>query len=393
MNMKTSYIGFLQKGIYFMKIYVKKVKNVKDEVKESLWIRFNHNGKLIRKPLKLSNTPANKKLAEKQMIPQLMLKLHNEELIKKQVPTLNEYSVKSFEMNKSRRRVSTQNDYRISYEKHIQPTLGYMTLDTIKASDIELWQNKVLESVSPRRLKNIRAVLSGILSDAYRDELIVKNPLTLVKTVKAPKVEIHPFSIDEISNILEHSEGQNRNFYALAFSTGMRSGEMIGLKWSDIDFSKLEIHIQRSRKMGMDTLPKTESSNRVIDILDSLLPYLQHQYKLTGDKDSYVFLNADNEAIYDIKRIRDSHWKKTLEACELKYRPIYHTRHTFATMMLENGEDILWVSNMLGHTDSTMTLSRYARYVKRKEKKRAQFLVGKLALKDTELTPSDLKVA
>ena len=82
-----------------------------------------------------------------------------------------------------------------------------------------------------------------------------------------------------------------------------------------------------------------------------------------------------------------------MKACELDYRPIYHTRHTFATVMLENNEDILWVSNMLGHSNSSMTLSKYAKYVKRKEKKRAQFLSKELSPKDTELTPSFSKVA
>ena len=60
--------------------------------------------------------------------------------------------------------------------------------------------------------------------------------------------------------------------------------------------------------------------------------------------------------------------------------------------MLENGEDILWVSNMLGHTDSTMTLSRYARYIKRDDKKRATFLQNKSVLNDTEKTPNNKKV-
>ena len=81
---------------------------------------------------------------------------------------------------------------------------------------------------------------------------------------------------------------------------------------------------------------------------------------------------------------------KAYEECDLKYRPIYHTRHTFATVMLENGEDILWVSNMLGHTDSTMTLSRYARYIKRENKKRATFLS---VPNDTETAPRNEKVA
>ena len=61
--------------------------------------------------------------------------------------------------------------------------------------------------------------------------------------------------------------------------------------------------------------------------------------------------------------------------------------------MLENGEDILWVSNMLGHTDSTMTLSRYARYIKRDDKRRATFLENKSVPNDTETTPSFKKVS
>ncbi|MDO9266272.1 MAG: hypothetical protein Q7U00_04220 [Sulfurimonas sp.] len=81
-----------------------------------------------------------------------------------------------------------------------------------------------------------------------------------------------------------------------------------------------------------------------------------------------------------------------LKECDFKYRPIYHTRHTFATVMLENGEDILWISNMLGLTDSTMTLSRYAKYIKRDERKRASFLGKRVALNSTETTPSNQKV-
>jgi len=126
--------------------------------------------------------------------------------------------------------------------------------------------------------------------------------------------------------------------------------------------------------MGDIDVPKTVNSVRTLDILDTLIPYLKAQYKLTGHLDSYIFLNSDNEHYYDIKRIRDTHWKKVLKAVGLEYRPIYHTRHSFATLMLSNNEDMLWVSNMLGHKDATMTLSKYARYIKRDRKKRASFL-------------------
>lgn len=375
-----------------MKIYIKKVKNSQGKVKEWLWVRFSHNGENYRKTLGLENTKANMKLAKNEIMPQMQIKLYSGELFEKTVPTVDEYSSKSFEIHSKTRKATTQNDYRISYEKHIKPHLGKKRLDAIKPSDISLWQNKVLESVSPRRLRNIRAVLSTIIQDAMRDELIMRNPLPLVKLPRAEKVEIYPFSVSEIFNILDKAQGQFKNFYALAFFTGMRSGEMIGLRWEDIDFFKNEIYVRRAIKMGVISTPKTASSTRYIDIIDSLLPYLKEQYKLTAHKNSYLFLNDEGEHFYDIKRIRNTHWKKVLKECELKYRPIYHTRHTFATMMLENGEDILWVSNMLGHTDSTMTLSRYARYIKRDDKKRATFLENKSVPNDTETTPSFNKV-
>lgn len=377
-----------------MKIYVKKVKNTKGEVKEWLWVvYYDNNGERQRKSLKLLNTKANMKLAKNEIVPHFLHKLENAKFINRQMPTLNEYKVTSFSMNEFNRCHNTQYDYKISYDKHISTNLGHMKLDKIKASDIKLWQSKLAKIVSPRRVRNIRAVLSGILKDAMADELISKNPLSLVKTIKTEKVEIFPFSIDEISLILNNSNGQNKNFFALGFFSGLRSGEMVGLKWSDINFFKSEITIRRSRKMGIDGKTKTSASNRTIDILDALLPYLKEQYKLTSAKDSYVFLNAQGKPLYDIKRIRETSWKKTLKSCSLRYRPIYHTRHTFATIMLENSEDILWVSNMLGHTDSSITLSKYAHYIKKKDKKRGQFLKKELTLSVTEIGTDFSKIA
>jgi len=377
-----------------MKVYVKKVKNTKGEVKESLWVDFKDNdGKRQRKPLKLENTKANMKLANTKIIPALLYKLQNNEFIEKQTPTFNQFMKVSFASHEGTRSLNTQNDYRISYEKHIAPYFGHMKLDELKASHVRLWQTKLLKKVSPRRVRNVRATLSTIIKDAMADEIINKNPLTLVRTVKVKKVQITPFNMDEMNLILENSDGQDRNFFALAFLSGMRSGEMIGLKWEDISFSKLEIDISRSRKMGIDGDTKTESSDRIIEILDSLVPYLKNQFELTGELNSYVFLNNRKEAIYDIKRIRENGWKKTLKACDIEYRTIYQTRHSFATMMLEGGEDILWLSSMLGHTDSSMTLSKYTHYIKKDEKKRGQFLSQKLSSISIETTPSEKLVA
>ena len=364
-----------------MKLYIKKVKNTKGEVKEWIWIKsHNSNGKLVRKSLKLINSKENWKKAEL-IRANILLQKEKGEFIEKQIPILDEYMKISFEMNKGTRTASTQYGYQVAYDKRISPILGHRKIDTIKPADVKLLQSGLVGVVSPRRIKNIRAVLNGILSDALDNDLITKNPVSATKTIPLDDSEIYPFSMDEIALILENSEGQYQNFYALAFMTDMRSGEIIALKWSDIDFFKSEINISRTKRMGVEKCPKTKSSKRTIDILDSLKPYLQKQYELTGHKNSYVFLNQDEEGYHDIRRIRDSDWRKTIEKSGLEYRTIYQTRHSFATMMLSNGEDILWVSHTLGHKNSAITLEVYARYIKSKEKKRGSFLEEGLSSK------------
>ncbi|MEA3511974.1 MAG: tyrosine-type recombinase/integrase [Campylobacterota bacterium] len=346
-----------------------------------LWIRFSLDGKQIRKPLNLDDTKANNKMATTQIIPQMILKVHSGEFFKNsndetnKIPLIDKYIYKSFEMNKAHRKQSTHNDCVGMYRNHIKEFFGNKRLNELKPSDIKIWQNTLLErGLSPSRVKHIRNVLTVMYRDAQEDEIIDKNPFDLVRIPKILPTEIHPFSLDDIKTILSNSNGWVKNFIALAFFTGARSGEMIGLKWEDIDFKKKEIYIKRTIKMGEISTPKTTSSIRSIDMLDSLVPFLENQYSLTGKKNSYVFLNQNDEHIYDIKRVRDTHWKKVLNLSSLEYRPIYHTRHTFATVMIENNEDILWVSNMLGHVNSTMTLSKYARYIKRADKTRASFL-------------------
>ena len=363
-----------------MKINMNK-KVRKDEngkiIRTELWYSYTLNGKRVRKSLGLTDTKANRRFAEKEIFPDLLVKLKNDELFKntKEVPTLDEFLPHSLKLHYNERRQQTRDDYVGIYKNHIKEFFKGKKLNDIKPSHIQLWQNSILDKgISSARIRTMRSLLSCVFNDAIRDEIIEKSPLSVVKTPKLSPTDITPFTLDEIELILFNADGQFKNFYATAFFTGMRSGELIGLKWSDIDFNNNEISICRRIKMGDIDVPKTESSIRTIEILDSLLPYLKEQFNLTGHLNSYIFLNKDNEHFYDIKRIRDTHWKKLLKKVGLDYRPIYHTRHSFATLMLSNNEDILWVSSMLGHKDSTMTLSRYAKYIKKDKKKRGQFL-------------------
>jgi len=184
-----------------------------------------------------------------------------------------------------------------------------------------------------------------------------------------------PFTLEEMRRILENAPDNLRAFFAIGFFTGMRTGEIVALKWEDIDLKERLIHVSKSRRQGQETDPKTESSIREVDIVDALLPYLAFHRDISGVEGGYLFINQYGEPFSGVSRIRDYYWKPLLKKIGIEYRPIYHMRHSFATLMIENGEDILWVSATLGHKDSSMTLKRYAKYVRRNRKKRASFLL------------------
>lgn len=362
-----------------MKIYVKR-HETKSGVKESLWVDFTYQGKRYRKPLKLDNTAKNRKIAETKILPELQLKVFNGEFFKNSIPTLNEFAIKSFELHKVHRKETTHKDYMNSFKKYIEPVFGNKKLDLIKPSDITLFQNDLISkyNLSSKRVKIIRGILSVILEDALQDDIIDKNPIR--KAGKLPthiSKEVEPFSLEELSSIIEHAQGQYKNFYAVAFYTGLRTGELIGLKWEDIDFKNNEINVKRSIGRGIISTPKTVSSIRTVEMIDIVIPFLKKQFDITGLKNSYVFLNRNDTHFFDSKNIRDKNWKKTLVNANVKYRTLYQTRHTFASLMISNGEDILWVSKMMGHANANMTLEKYAKYIKTKTKKRGLFLLNK----------------
>ncbi len=291
------------------------------------------------------------------------------------VPTLDEFKVISFDIHSIERRELTQRNYERVYDLHIKPHFGKKRLDTIKASQLAQWQNNLLKERSSKTVKSIRTVFQTILEDAMCDEIIRNNPF---KRVKSPKLEEmrdkKPFSQEEMFRIIDATPKAMQCFFAIGFFTGMRTGEIIGLKWEDVDWDERIIQVRRSRRQGLETKPKTKNSIRDVEILDALLPYLQEHRLLCPESSVYIFETYAGNPYNTCDKISSYYWKPALKELGIQYRNLYQMRHSFASLMISNGEDILWVSNMLGHKDSSMTLEKYARYIKRTDKKRALFL-------------------
>lgn len=138
---------------------------------------------------------------------------------------------------------------------------------------------------------------------------------------------------------------------------------MAALKWRNVDFRKRQIHIRESRVYGVEGSPKTKKSKRTIDMLSLVLEALQEQKQRTG-KDEYVFRDVKGR-LMGTDHIHEQVWKPALKKAELPYRQMQQTRHTFATIAIDSGEDLGWVQQMLGHSSLQMIYTRYYTWVKR----------------------------
>lgn len=167
--------------------------------------------------------------------------------------------------------------------------------------------------------------------------------------------------------ILDSIDPFYKPYTAVRFFTGMRSGEIDALLWSDFKCKmqpRPKIHIHKSYVYGQDDRPKTKKSKRYADCIDPVLNALEEQRLLTG-KSHYIFL-TQGQTRMNPDHYRNVVWTKALEKAGLQYRPPIQTRHSFATMMLSAGEDIGWVQSMLGHSSLQMIFTRYFAWIPRK---------------------------
>ncbi len=257
---------------------------------------------------------------------------------------------------------STFEKYSKIVENRLLPVFEDRNIDQIRPSDVKRWLYSLVD-IGAKSKRHYLCVLSGIFQEAIYDEAIEKNPVKFVRMPKVVKPIINPFTSEQVKSILEDAENFNyRHFLAIAFFTGMRSGEIIALKKSDIDLEKRLIHVERSRSKHGETTPKTLNSIRDVPIIDALYPYLVEL--LHVGKHEYLFVNQYGSPYRDTHCFIYNHWKPALDRLGIEYRRLYNTRHTFATNMLyRNLVTPVQLAQILGHANTQMVYDVYVSYV------------------------------
>lgn len=278
------------------------------------------------------------------------------------IMTFDHYANLYLKFKKNELKNSTFEKYQSIIELRLLPFFQNIPITEIKTSDIKLWLLNI-DDVGGKSKRTYMGVIKGIFDEALYDELIEKNPVSRIRLPKVTKSIIHPFTPEEVKNILQTAQMVNyKNYLHIAFFTGMRSGEIIGLKKEDIDLKNKMLKIRRTRSRFGETTPKTRGSSRDIPILDSLFPLVESLYNL-HDHD-YLFKTQYNEPYRDTNVFVDRYWKPSLESLKIPYRRPYNTRHTYATNMLyRNLVTPVELAQLLGHSSTEMVFNVYVAYL------------------------------
>jgi integrase len=214
------------------------------------------------------------------------------------------------------------------------------------------------QNLSRKRLLNLLTPLRGALGQALDDGLIEKDPLSgfRLRRVEAPTERIDPFSREEVDRLGRTELGSLWTFWAW---TGLRSGEVIGLQWGDVDDPPSRLSIRRAVRIGREKRTKTRSGERLVD----LLPAARAVLRVRDRPEAAIFINPNTGARWHEDRGLARAFRKACAAAEVRYRYPYQLRHTFASWALSSGENPLWVAKQMGHKDVTMIFKVYGKYM------------------------------
>ena len=289
--------------------------------------------------------------------------------VQTRVPLFKEFTEVWFKQKQVEWRTSYQQKVSIVIKNYLIPAFGNQVLSKIKKSDLlnfraslaKVTHGKDQTSLKASRINQIMTPLRMILNDAA-ERYDFESPYKNINNLKESKIEVTPFSLEEVHKILSTVREDLRPYYTIRFFTGMRTSEIDGLQWKNIDLQRREIHIREALVNGELGGTKTYGSDRTIQMSDRVYQAFLQQKSLNNGKSDFVFCNRDGGPL-DYRLVNKRVWHPILRFLGLTPRRAYQTRHTAATLWLSAGENPEWIARQLGHSTTEMLFRVYSRYI------------------------------
>lgn len=291
-------------------------------------------------------------------------------------------------------RYNTIKSYKGLYKINICPAIGRMTLHDIKPLHCQSILTSMADRYSNSTIDRTRLVMYGMFDSAVENDLMVKNPVTKsVKCTSGRKMkETKALTIEEQKRFLEELQGNNcYNQFSLILQTGLRIGELIGLRWSDVDFKNRVIHVERTMQFSPEAKefiigdPKTRSGKRDIPLTKEAVEILKNQKEKMKDLKvipfefaDLVFLQEDGIPIKNTAY--DSILRYYCDKFEMDRFSVHALRHTFATRCIEAGMRPKTLQMILGHSQIEITMNIYVHVTDDEKAKEIENIEQKLKL-------------
>ena len=361
------------------------------EATQKLFFDFQFRGKRCREQTALENTPANRKKLEailKRIEAEITLGTFEYHKYFPNSPRAQEFT-RQADLLRSREAHDTplfsefcetwMDEMRVQWRKshittiegtlknYLSPEFGEKEVGHITRQEILSFraslakvQTRSKKPLSASRINRIMTPLRMILGEAA-NRFEFTSPFQGIKSLKVPRSDVEPFSLEEVRLILATVRADFRNYYTVRFFTGLRTGEIDGLQWDCVDFQRRQILVRQALVNGEIEQTKTDGSYRHIEMPQLVYDALKDQRKATGNN-TFVFCNGAGNPL-EHNNVTKRVWYPLLSHLGLRKRRPYQTRHTAATLWLAAGENPEWIARQMGHTTTEMLFRVYSRYV------------------------------
>jgi integrase len=282
------------------------------------------------------------------------------------------------EARKSQLRPTTLGNYERDVRLHIVPFLGATKLARLTPEQINRLYGHLLDSgLSPRAVQHVHVVLGRALEDAVRWGKLARNPARFADAPKPQRRDMQTWTAGELSQFLGWCRDNKSNYvcashfvaYLLSATTGMRRGEVLGLRWKDLDLNGARVTISRSlignRGRHYFSPPKTRAGLRTISLDAETLTTLK-EHRLATMSQELVFSEDDGRPLNP--NAFSASFQDAIKLAGLPRIRFHDLRHTFATLALQAGVNPRTVQERLGHSNVAITLGIYTHVTERDER-------------------------